>query len=75
MSDLTDLQALKTATIARLTEITAEPKPSYIIDGQNIQWSAYRDALWNQLREIKAEIKSLSAPVEVLTRGFTGPWP
>ena len=41
MSDMEQLARIKTQTLARIAEITAQPKPTYTIDGQNISWAEY----------------------------------
>ncbi len=40
-SDAEQIATIKTQTLARIAEITAEPKPSYNIDGQKIDWGNY----------------------------------
>lgn len=40
-SDLEQIAAIKSQTLARMVEITAQPKPSYEIDGQRVDWAAY----------------------------------
>ena len=37
---------IKTQTLSMIAELTANPKPSYNVDGQSVQWSDYL----NQLR-------------------------
>ncbi len=69
MSDATNLATIKSQIIARLVEITASPKPSYMVDGQSVQWSAYFNALTSKLTEINALIAAES-PVEVTSQGF-----
>ena len=32
---------IKTQTLSIIAEITANPKPSYNIDGQSVQWTDY----------------------------------
>jgi len=40
-TDLEQIATIKTQTLARLVEITAQPKPSYDIDGQKVDWATY----------------------------------
>jgi hypothetical protein len=40
-TDLEQIATIKSQTLARLVEITAQPKPSYDIDGQKVDWATY----------------------------------
>jgi hypothetical protein len=39
------LQTIRAQTLARIAEVTAEPKPSYNIDGQSVSWNDYLKTL------------------------------
>lgn len=57
MSDLTQLQAIKTQILTRIAEVTASPKPSYkTATGQQVDWSGYLRELRNQLKDINASL-------------------
>ncbi len=40
-SDLEQIQTIMSQTLALVAQITAEPKPSYSVDGQKVSWSEY----------------------------------
>ena len=40
-TDTEQLETIKTRTLALIAEVTADPKPSYTIDGQSVSWGAY----------------------------------
>ena len=40
-TDAEQLATIKTQSLARIAEITAEPKPNYYIDGQMVNWADY----------------------------------
>jgi hypothetical protein len=40
-TDLEQIATIKTQTLARIVEITAQPKPTYDIDGQKVNWETY----------------------------------
>jgi len=69
-SDAQQIATIKTQTLARIAEITAEPKPSYQLDGQKVGWSDY-------LEQLRATVewcnKRLAAeePFEIRSRGYT----
>lgn len=50
----------------RLSEITSNPKPSYSVNGQTVQWAAYH----NMLTETLARLNKLIAEGEVDTEPF-----
>ncbi|HEY1065911.1 MAG TPA: hypothetical protein VGE52_07370 [Pirellulales bacterium] len=70
MSDLTTLQNVKTQILARIEELTAQPKPNYSIDGQQVSWQSLLDSLWNKLEDVDRRIAA-AEPFEILSRGGT----
>jgi len=40
-SDVEQLNAIKTQTLAVIASLTENPKPSYQIDGQRVSWETY----------------------------------
>ncbi|MEK6233813.1 MAG: hypothetical protein N2C14_03790 [Planctomycetales bacterium] len=38
MSDASDINAIKSQTLALIQQLHENPKPSYSIDGQSVQW-------------------------------------
>ncbi len=69
-SDAQQIATVKTQTLARIAEITAEPKPTYNVDGQKVAWSEYL----KQLRETVDWCNEKLAgeePFEYRSRGYT----
>ena len=69
-SDLEQLRAIRSQTLALIARITAEPKPSYALDGQSISWGDYLAKLrvtvdWCE-RKLAGE-----EPFEVRSRGVS----
>ncbi len=70
MNDLEPIRTIKRQTLARIAEITEQPKPSYRIDGQQVAWAEY-------LRQLRATVdwcnRALAAeqPFEVRSQGYT----
>lgn len=65
------LERLMAASLARLLEISADPKPTYTIRGQTIKWAEYaaelrRTAVWCQ-----EQLRDLEGPFEVVSQAFT----
>ena len=69
-NDQTQIAAIKSQTLARIAEITAEPKPSYTIDGQSIAWADYLRALRGTVDWCDARLAAL-APCEIRSRGIS----
>jgi hypothetical protein len=64
------LATIKNNILARLEEITAQPKPNYSIDGQQVSWQSYFDSLMANLERINHQINA-SEPFEEVSRGRT----
>ncbi|QDU86942.1 hypothetical protein Pla175_02960 [Pirellulimonas nuda] len=41
MPDDTQISAIRSQAIAQLEQLTAEPKPTYWLDGQRVHWEEY----------------------------------
>ena len=68
-TDLAQIQAIKTQTLAVLVEITASPKPTYTIDGQMVSWGDYLRNLQQTIDWCDQQIAA-QEPVEIHTQGF-----
>ena len=69
-NDLEQLQTIRSQTLALIADITANPKPSYMLDGQSISWGDYLAKLrvtvdWCE-RKLAGE-----EPFEIRSRGIT----
>ncbi|HUT14348.1 MAG TPA: hypothetical protein VMY42_27935 [Thermoguttaceae bacterium] len=69
-SDAAQLATIKTQILAILVDITENPKPSYMIDGQSLQWAAYQRLLLEQIDRINRQIAA-ETPFEISSRGYT----
>lgn len=68
MSDLSDLQAARSAVCAALAAWTYD-KPSYSKACQSVQWTAHMAALTKQLNDLDAIIATNDGPWELETQG------
>lgn len=66
----TALAAIRSNILARIEEITLQPKPNYSIDGQQVSWQSYLDSLWSSLDRVNAQINA-AEPFEEISRGCT----
>lgn len=69
-SDAQQIAAIKTQTLTRIAEITAEPKPDYEIDGQRIAWADYLDQLRQTVDWCNRRLAG-EDPFEFSSRGCT----
>ena len=67
MSDLDNLLTRRSNILAELAAMTSTSnggKPSYTIDGQQVDHVAYRKSLYDELRELNQQITILQGPFE-----------
>ncbi len=70
MTDVEQIQSIRSQTLTQLDALRADPKPTYWIDGQRVHWQEYADALqrtidWCDQKLVEAE------PFEVRSQGIT----
>jgi len=69
-SDAQQIATIKTQTLARMAEITAQPKPTYNIDGQMIAWADYLKQLQRTVDWCNEKLAG-EEPFEFHSRGYT----
>ena len=69
-SDLEHLQTIKAQTLALIADLTAHPKPTYSVDGQNVSWSEYLAALEATVDWCERKLAG-EEPFEVHSQGIT----
>lgn len=60
MTNLENLQTIRSNIISELASITASRKPTYSIDGQSVSWDQYRISLMQMLKEVNEQINAES---------------
>ena len=68
-TDAQQIATIKSQTLARLAEITAQPKPTYQIDGQLVAWGDYLRQLQRTVDWCNEKLVAES-PVEVRSQGY-----
>jgi hypothetical protein len=68
MSEATTLATIKSNILAQLEDLSANPKPNYSIDGQQVSWQSHFDSLMMNLERINHQINA-SEPYEIVSRG------
>lgn len=69
--EATNLQQALDNVAAKLAEITANPKPSYSIDGQSVSWGTYYKDLVALRNDLKAALVNAQDPYEMHVQGTT----
>ncbi len=69
-TDLEQIAAVKSQTLARIAEITAQPKPTYNIDGQTVAWAEYLKQLQQTVDWCDRKLAA-AEPFEFESRGYT----
>ena len=69
-TDAEQLATIKSQILQILVDITESPKPTYMIDGQTVSWTAYQRMLLDQLAQINAALAA-ETPFEIHSRGYT----
>jgi hypothetical protein len=69
-TDAEQLATIKSQILANLVAITEDPKPTYNVDGQMVDWTEYMRMLHEQLKIVNAQINA-EAPTEYHSRGFS----
>jgi hypothetical protein len=70
MADAADIATIKSQTLSLIKDLTLNPKPNYMIDGQMVSWGNYLA----QLRETVKwcdEMLAATDPFEVQSYGYT----
>ena len=69
-SNAEQIATIKSQTLARIAEITAQPKPTYQIDGQLVAWGDYLTQLQRTVDWCNANLAG-ELPVEVHSQACT----
>jgi hypothetical protein len=69
-ADLEQLQAIKSQTLALIAELTANPKPTYSLDGQTVSWNQYLATLQATVDWCERKLAG-EEPFEIHSQGMT----
>lgn len=68
--DLEVIATIRSQTVQLILDVTAQPKPTYQIDGQSVSWESYLARLQTTVDWCDAKL-SAAEPFEFATRGET----
>jgi len=63
-----DLATAITQIAAQIKDITADPKPTYSVNGQSVSWESYLSMLTEQLIKLQTAQQSLAGPYQRVSR-------
>jgi hypothetical protein len=66
-TDAQQLQTIRSQALARIAEISAAPKPSYVIEGQSVKWAEYLAQLQHTVEWCNEQLAS-ATPYEEHTQ-------
>jgi hypothetical protein len=69
-SDVEQLQTIRAQTLARIAELTANPKPTYYLDGQTVAWNEYLTRLRETVDWCERKLAG-AEPFEIHSRAVT----
>ncbi len=69
-TDLQQIAAVKSQTLAILADLTAQPKPTYTVDGQTVSWGDYLARLQATVDWCEKKLAG-HEPFEVQSQGTT----
>ena len=70
-TDAQNIATIRSNLFASLATESANPKPSYSIDGQSVDWNGYRAAVLKQIADLNALMSAAEGPSETILQGVT----
>jgi hypothetical protein len=70
MSDIEQIQAIRSQSLSQLDDLRANPKPTYWLDGQRVHWQQYAESLQTTVDWCDQKLIDYQ-PFEVRSRGVT----
>jgi hypothetical protein len=70
MTEVQQIQSIRSQTLTQLDSIRANPKPTYWIDGQRVHWQEYADSLQRTVDWCNQKLSDYE-PFEVRSQGIS----
>jgi len=70
MSDIETIATIRSQVLATIAAITADPKPSYTIDGQSVAWNDYLGQLRESVEWCDRQL-AREEPFEFRSQGYS----
>ena len=69
-SDADNIATIRSNLYAYLATESANPKPSYTIDGQQVDWNQMRQAILAQIDSLNQQLAAATGPWESVVQGY-----
>lgn len=66
-TDAQNIATIRSNLLTALATESANPKPSYSIDGQSFDWNGYRAAIMKQIADLNALLAAAEGSYEVIS--------
>lgn len=70
-TDADQIATIRTNLLAALATESANPKPSYNVDGQQVDWNGYRTAILGQIAALNALLSAATGAFEEIGEATT----
>ncbi len=70
MTDLEQLELIRTRTLQQIADLRANPKPSYSLDGQWVSWTTYVESLQATVDWCSRQLAG-NEPFEIRSQAYT----
>ena len=70
MSDIEQIQTIRSQSLSQLDDLRANPKPTYWLDGQRVHWQQYAESLQSTVDWCDQKLVDYQ-PFEVRSQGIT----
>lgn len=66
-TDAENIATIRSNLLTALATESANPKPSYSIDGQSVDWNGYRAALMKQIADCNSLLAAAEGSYEIIS--------
>jgi hypothetical protein len=70
MTDIEQIQLIRSRSLTQLEELRADPKPTYWLDGQRVHWQQYAKSLQHTIDWCDQKLADY-VPFEIRSHGVT----
>jgi len=70
MTEIEQIQSIRSQSLAQLDELRVSPKPTYWLDGQRVHWEQYAESLQRTVDWCDQKLATYE-PFEIRSQGVT----
>lgn len=64
-TDAANIATIRSNLLTALATESANPKPSYSVDGQSVDWNGYRASVLKQIADLNSLMAAAEGPYEI----------